>query len=425
MYRVESLIAVGGFGGNWYIDRQAVRAGAVQDGLTFRGETVTPGFKSIVQPAAAICVQLILDDGSVAYGDCVGVAYSGQMTRDALLYPSDQIPIIEKYITPKVVGRELSAFRPLAEEIEGLVLDGKKLHANVRYGVSQALLDAVAKAKRVTMAEVIAQEYGTTLAHKPIPLNVQVGTEWYDPGTLAFVKRPIDKVILRRAENIHTGSIYTMDLFNKQLEYLAWVKERIQQIGDKDYHPTIHFDLYGHIGFAFNNDVPKMVSYFQKLEKTAKPYSLIIEDPVNMGDKARQIEVLAALRAGLKKAGVQIITMADELCTRLEDHKAFAEAGAVDMQKIKAPDLGSITNAIEGLLYLKTKGVEPYLGGSATETDRAAQVRVHIGLATQPNQMLASPGSGIDEAYCITMNEMLRTLALIGKGRNPGPAAAL
>jgi methylaspartate ammonia-lyase len=48
-----------------------------------------------------------------------------------------------------------------------------------------------------------------------------------------------------------------------------------------------------------------------------------------------------------------------------------------------------------------------------TATDRAAQVRVHIALATQPNQMLASPGAGIDEAYCITMNEMLRTLALV------------
>ena len=413
MKTVEKMLAVAGYGGNWYIDRQAVKAGARQDGLVFNGEPVSPGFKKIVQPATAICVMLVLDTGEVAYGDCVGVAYSGQMHRDALLYPSDQIPIIEKHIAPVLEGKELSAFRPLADALEAIRVDGKKLHANVRYGISQALLDAVARAKNVTMAEVIAEEYGTTLSKKPIPLNVQVGTEWYDPETLSFMKRPIDKIVLRRAEVIHTGSIYTLPLFERQLEYIEWLKKRIQQVGDSDYKPVIHFDLYGHIGYAFKHNIPKMVQYFQKLEETAKPYSLIIEDAVNMGEKSKQIEMLAGLQRALKKAGVEITTMADELCSRLEDHIEFAEAGAVDMQKIKSPDLGSISNAIEGLLYLKTKGIKPYLGGSMTETERAAQVRVHMGLATQPNQMLASPGAGIDEASCVTQNEMYRTLALI------------
>ena len=414
MARVGEVLAVAGYGGNWYIDRQAVRAGAKQDGLTYSGKPVTPGFQSIIQPASAICVMLVLDDGAVAYGDCIGVAYSGQMKRDAVLSPPDQIATIEKHIAPLLEGRELTQFRPLAEEIDQLRVDGNRLHANVCYGVSQALLDAVAQARHVTMAEVIAQEYGTALASEPIPLNLQIGAEWYDPATLEFWKRPLDKIILRRGDVIHTGSIYTTALFERQLDYLAWVRDRIQQVGDKDYHPRIHFDLYGHIGFAFDHDIPKMVQYFQKLEETAKPYDLIIEDPVNMGNKPDQIQLLASLRVALKEAGVGITTMADELCTRLEDHKAFAAAEAVDMQKIKSPDLGSITNAIEGLLFLKSKGVLAYLGGSATETDRAAQIRVHMGLATQPDQMLASPGSGIDEAYCITMNEMRRSMLRIG-----------
>jgi methylaspartate ammonia-lyase len=213
-----------------------------------------------------------------------------------------------------------------------------------------------------------------------------------------------------------------MELFKLQLDYLQWLKKRITDIGDSDYHPAIHFDCYGHIGFAFDNDIPKMVAYIRKLEETAKPYDVIVEDPVNTGDKAKQVELLAGLHRALKKAGVQATTMADELCSRLEDHKMFAEADAVDMQKIKCPDLGSISNAIEGLLYLRSKGVKPYLGGSMTETERAAQVRVHMGLATQPDQMLASPGAGIDEAYCVTVNEMNRALALIGARRGARPA---
>nr|WP_315988364.1 hypothetical protein [Desulforamulus aquiferis] len=38
------------------------------------------------------------------------------------------------------------------------------------------------------------------------------------------------------------------------------------------------------------------------------------------------------------------------------------------------------------------------MGGTCNETDRSAQVCVHIGIATQPDQMLAKPGMGVDEA---------------------------
>ena len=49
----------------------------------------------------------------------------------------------------------------MAEEIDSFEYKGQKLHTGIRYGVTEALLDAVAKKYRITMAEVVANEYGT------------------------------------------------------------------------------------------------------------------------------------------------------------------------------------------------------------------------------------------------------------------------
>ena len=37
----------------------------------------------------------------------------------------------------------------------------------------------------------------------------------------------------------------------------------------------------------------------------------------------------------------------------------------------------------------------------------------HVAIATQPEQMLAKPGMGVDEGLMVVYNEMQRTLALL------------
>ncbi|NMB16740.1 MAG: methylaspartate ammonia-lyase, partial [Firmicutes bacterium] len=102
-----------------------------------------------------------------------------------------------------------------------------------------------------------------------------------------------------------------------------------------------------------------------------------------------------------------------------EDIEDFAAAGAVDMIQIKTPDLGSLDKSIEAVLTCHRHGVEAYLGGTCNETDRSAQICTHIALATQPAQVMAKPGMGVDEGLCIVYNEMARTLALLAyKGEN-------
>ena len=85
------------------------------------------------------------------------------------------------------------------------------------------------------------------------------------------------------------------------------------------------------------------------------------------------------------------------------------------MAQIKTPDLGGINNSIEAILYCKAHGMGAYLGGTCNETNRSAEVCAHIAMATQPDQMLAKPGMGVDEGYMIVYNEMSRISQIIAK----------
>ena len=112
---------------------------------------------------------LVLEDGQIAWGDCAAVQYSGAGGRDPLFLAEEFIPLIETHIKPVLVGREADSFRDLCRDMEAITIDGKRLHTALRYGLSQAILDAVAKATGRLMCEVVADEYGCTVTETPIP----------------------------------------------------------------------------------------------------------------------------------------------------------------------------------------------------------------------------------------------------------------
>lgn len=404
--KILKTIAVQAVGAGFYMDLQAVKQGAaIPDGFLYRGLPVTPGFKSVRQVARAVSILLFLENGTVAQGDCVGVTYSSRMGRDKLVDPDELIPIFNKNLAPLLVGRELGTFRELAEEFENITFEsGIRLHTALRYGLSQAFLNGVALSRGLTMAEVIAEEWGLEPPSMYIPLNLQAGHDWYIG---------VDKIILLRGPIIHTGSLLNMDMFKMQVGYLSWLRQRIIEFSDPHYRPTIHFDCYGHLGLAFNHDLEKILTYMAQLERLAEPFNLMIEDPVNMGEKSRQIEMMSELRHRLRTSGLHTVLVADELCPKFEDHKDFASSGAADYHQIKVPDLGGIHNAIETVLHLKKTGVGTYLGGSLAQTIPSARVSVHIGMATRPDQMLACAGLGVNESYSMAFNEMELVLALV------------
>lgn len=407
--KIAQVLASPGLSGFYADDQEAIRQDAKHDGFAYEGTPRTPGFANVRQKGEAVSVLLVLEDGQVAYGDCCTVQYPGVGGRDPVFSAEEFINVIENRLAKHIVGRELERFRPLAEEFDDLGWQGQKLHSAMRYGLSQAFLDAVAKATRRTMAEVVAEEYGLPLVAQPIPIFAQTGDQR---------RRNADKMILKRVDVLPHGLINNVrtKLGRKGellLEFIQWLKQRACHLAGEDYDPALHFDVYGTIGMAFGGETERMADYIGTLEKAAAPWQLHVEMPMIADSKQAQIRAMRALRAALRRKGIGVLIVVDEWCNTPQDIKDFISNDAVDMVQIKTPGLGGINNSIESVLYTKRQGVKAYLGGTCNETDRSAQVCVHVAIAAQPDQMLAKPGMGVDEGLMTVYNEMQRTLAIL------------
>ena len=142
--KIVDVICSPGRTGFFFDDQRAIKRGAGHDGQFYIGEPVTEGFTAVRQAGESISVMLVLEDGQVAIGDCAAVQYSGAGGRDPLVLAKDFIPFIDKHIKPELVGKEADNFRELCAMMEAIHVDGKRLHTAIRYGMSQAILDAVA-----------------------------------------------------------------------------------------------------------------------------------------------------------------------------------------------------------------------------------------------------------------------------------------
>jgi methylaspartate ammonia-lyase len=455
-------------GAYYYDDLAALQANPLSPADRYTAEAVTPGFRRVREVAEVLSVGLVLDGEKIAWGDCVAVEFSGKAGRYPLFRAEDGLATVQRAIAPLLRGRKLTRFRDLATEVDALVeaveisrpltkprdeaeetarssaqglsrrdlltapgrllraareeessggteqvVVERALHTAVRYGVSQALLAAMALAQGVTMAEVVAEEYDLPLPTRPVPIHAQCGADRYAGA---------DKMILRRVASLPHSLV---DNIPEQLgddgqilvQYARWLRDRIPQLAGDDYRPTIHLDVHGALGQIYENDLGKILGCLYRLEQAAAPYALRVESPVIMDSRQAQIETLAQLRDYVRwrKMGLQLV--ADEWANTLDDIQSFIQAQAVDMIQIKMPDLGSVHNSIHAVLACKAGGVSAFLGGSCAETDLSARVAVHVALATQPDMLMAKPGMGVDEGITLVHNEMARTLAWIRSRR--------
>ena len=412
--KIVDLVCSEGKTGFYFDDQKAIVGGAGHDGFIYTGEPATTGFKSIRVPGESVSVMLILENGEVAYGDCAAVQYSGAGGRDPLFIARDFIPIIEGQVREKLLQKDASTFRELADEIDSIEIDGKRLHTAVRYGVTQALLDAASKSRRLTMAEVVKEEYSTGVELRRIPIFAQSGDDRYTNA---------DKMIIKGADVMPHALINNIDeKLGRHGEilkaYIEWLRDRVLlHREEEDYSPIFHIDVYGTIGMLFNQDMDRMADYLKTLEEAASPFKLRIEGPMDRGGRTEQMEALRDLTALLDRRGIDVELVADEWCNTYEDVIYFADNRAGHMIQVKTPDLGGVNNSIKAILYCKEKGIGAYLGGTCNETNRSAEICVNIAMACGARQTLAKPGMGFDEGYMIVNNEMNRVLALAGRRR--------
>ncbi len=411
--KINDVIYSVGRSGFFNRDLAAIKAGARTDGFAYPGKPLSSGFAKIVQPGTTISVMLLLDDGQVAFGDCVDVILTGVAGRDPLFQAEQHLPLLRTTMRELLRGRPIDRFREMAEEVDSLIHEGRRLHTALRYGITQAQLHAAALANHCTMAEIVSREYGCQIASAPIAILASCHKE---------DAQMIDRMILKRVELLPHASFQQVERDiglegEKLIAYASGVVQRIREIGDPDYRPRIHLDVYGTLGELFGQDIDAIVRYLVRLETAVRPHELLLESIVIAKSREAQIDAFRALRSALARRGSRVKIVVDEWCNTLDDIKAFADAGAADYAQIKTPDLGGINNAIEAVLYAREKAMGCCLGGSGNETDQSARITAQIGLASRPDFLLSKPGFGGDEALMIQTNEMLRTLALIDASR--------
>jgi methylaspartate ammonia-lyase len=199
---------------------------------------------------------------------------------------------------------------------------------------------------------------------------------------------------------------------------VRWVKQRIVELGEADYRPVIHLDLNGSLGVVFDNRRGPILGQLYAMEFESKPYTLRVVDPMIADSLEEQLEALQKLRRSVQFRGMSLQLVVGAWANSLDQIQAFIDAGVADLVHIRMPALGAVSNSVEAVLMCCAQGVGAFLGGSPSETELAARVTAHVALATQPEVVLAKPGTGVDEGVSLTQNEMARTLAWIG-GRLP------
>jgi methylaspartate ammonia-lyase len=401
---IVDVIAVPGTAGFFFDDQAAIRAGAEHDGLDYPGTPLTPGFERIRQPATCVSVLLVLSDGQVAHGDCVSVQYGGVGGREPLMDAPALAAELQGEVADALRGRPVERYEPFKALCDGLSKAGA-------YGLSQALLDACARANRCTMAQLVQREWGLEQPLKTVPVFAQTGEDRY---------AGVDKMILKRVDSLPHGLINNLSLVGTDgstlVAYVAWVRDRIQALAPGgDYRPILHFDTYATPGLAFGGDLARVTELLLAMEAAAQPYALRVEHPVDAGGREAQIAAFVDLRERLAAAGSRVQIVADEWANTVDDIRAFNRARAADVIQIKAPDLGPVHDIVDAILDCRQHGVVAHLGGSCCETERSAQVCVHLALAAGADQLLAKPGMGVDEGLSIVRNELARTLAIAAR----------
>ena len=409
--KIKNVILTKSYTGFYFDDQQAIKKDAEHDGFFYIGDPQIKGYEQVRVPGEAISVQLVLEDGQVALGDCASVQYSGAGGRDPLFLADRYLPFMEEKLVPLLIGEDVSIFKPMAEKYDRMEIEGKKLHTAIRYGLTQALLSATALTQKKTMAEVIKDEYNPTLeAFQSIPVFGQTGDDRYTN---------VDKLILKEADSMPHALINNVkEKLGYQGEilkqYVIWMRNRILKFRrNENYYPILHIDVYGTMGLAFQNDVERIVNYIIELEKEAEPFKLRIESPIDGGNRLDTMLALKEIREKLESymSGVEIV--ADEWCNTLEDIKYFTDHKAGHIVQIKTPDLGGVNNIAEAILYCKAHHMGAYCGGTCNETNISAQVTTHIAIATQADVVIAKPGMDVDGGFMIVKNEMERTIGLI------------
>ncbi|MCP4417411.1 MAG: hypothetical protein GY805_12375 [Chloroflexi bacterium] len=382
-----------------------------------------------VNGRSQLSVGLQLSDGQRFWADCIVVSAASRRSA-ATAFDADQaIEHVQNVIRPLWQGQPLHQFRPLAQQLGKLmvpfsykrtvwptpkpqpapgtvsrrsVITGflaeevkpepelpqqeivtieRPLHPALQYGLTAVLLKAVAQVNKLSIADLVAQEYELPLPETAVPLQIHLSDKNIQTAR-AILSTHIAALGYTIGNTDHTENLGANgERLQQHIRQLAaWLLKL-----DADFRPILNLDLRGRIGDLFENNSGKVLGALYGLEHAAKPFALHIQNPVWLDTQKAQLTHLEKLNSYLSIRRMTLKLVADGWVDSLQDAKLFANPKICQTIHIELPRLGNLDAGITAVLHILSQKQQIILSGDPHP------LTSHIALATHPTLLSGSP----------------------------------
>lgn len=402
---VKNLIFSEGVGACWQEDIAAVRESWTAAGDRWRTSSPNGSMQFIRQPARVLSIGLQLESGDTVWGDCLSVSFAGKSGRDQAI----QTNSAREALQPKNLLAELQNLqgRSLCEVESSLSKTFSAWTPAIRFGVSHALVNAVASASHKLPCDVLQEALGSAGSAMAPALQGSCGSNWHDA---------VERMIVAGVEYLPQGQFENLAKElgpdgSRLFSYIDWLKGRIAELtpvslSGPNARRVITLDFHGALGQVFLGKNAAIADYIERLTLACKPFDLHVESPVVEGNFDDQVVQVSELTRTLRARGNSVKIIADEWANSLEQIRILATKKVVDGIHIKMPDTGSLLESGRAVAICKAEGLFVLLGGSCTETATSARLAAHLAMATAPDALLVKPGISFDEGFSLITNEL-------------------
>lgn len=401
-----------------------------------------PGLTSAPIPKPMLSVGLVVDQERVFWGECVGAA-DFQVKSAATT--------VEQIVQPRLLGQTLTTFREMSALLTGLIetviltqttvvpepprppgpsrrslLRGQwtadlpqptppistsyeveqPIASAIQYGLSQALLAAIAWAQDKNPIQILCDEYGRAQPLTAVPFHAEINPDI--PLSLQSISHsPIASIGYSLSG---TDPILELGPNGEVLQRFAQqLKEALIKTADPQTF-AFYFNVRGGYGALRGDNLGQILGMLYELEKASEPFLVRVEDPLLVDGRDEQIKQMATLKSYLRSRRLKLQLVAHAGIKTAADVQAYSERKAVHMLYIDLPQMGSLTESATAVLVAQQQKVGVFLGGSPDETHLAAQSSIQLALALQPTLLLVKPGRLGDAGIASAYNEMKRLL---------------
>jgi len=285
------------------------------------------------------------------------------------------------------------------------------LHPAILFGVSVALLRAMAAARGLPPADFLAEACRLSPPDAPLPLHADI--EESDPGAVdAFILRRVASVgYAVPAGNRKTAAGPNAERLQRNVRRL---KERLLAILPSDRRPILHLNLRGVLGDLYGDNIGKILGALYGLRRAAEPYPLRVENPLCAERSDVLLERLAQLGELLRLRGVAVELAQGEGIHSAAAVDALRQTGAVTMARLSAPRLGGLHATLSLAQTCAEAGLSALLDGEFARFPDAADVLTDVALVLRPAFFAVPVIGGQGQVLSQIRTHIARTLAHYG-----------